>query len=100
MSSALIYATHGSGNSTAQNTKLVRGSTDIVTDSTTNYFATNTGSSTLELNSRNTIVFLDSPATTLATTYKLQFKANQAGDSCQINTFSTTSTMTLMEVTP
>jgi hypothetical protein len=100
ISSALIYATHGSGNSTAQNTRLMRDTTAIVTDTATNYVASNSGTSTWELNSRNTIVYLDSPATTSATTYKLQFKANQTGDSCQINTYATTSTITLMEVTP
>ena len=47
--------------------------------------------------------FLDTPNTTSATTYKLQFRTRDGGDSCRFNDYHTgsersTSTITLMEV--
>ena len=47
--------------------------------------------------------FLDSPSTTSATTYKLQFRTRDGGDSIRINDYHTgsersTSTITLMEI--
>jgi len=47
--------------------------------------------------------FLDTPSTTNATTYKLQFRTRDGGDSIRINDFHTgsersTSTITLMEI--
>jgi hypothetical protein len=53
--------------------------------------------------------FLDSPATTSATTYKLQVLVNASGtgylnrtqgDSNAVSTLRTASTITVMEVTP
>ena len=49
------------------------------------------------------IEFLDSPSTTSATTYKLQFRTRGGGDSCRFNDYHTgsersTSTITLMEI--
>ena len=49
------------------------------------------------------IEFLDSPSTTSATTYKLQFRTRDGGDSCRFNDYHTgsersTSTITLMEI--
>ena len=43
------------------------------------------------------IVYLDSPATTSATTYALYFQTNTVG-TAQINNEATTSTITLMEI--
>tara|TARA_B100000965_G_scaffold176025_1_gene146847 strand:- start:15063 stop:15527 length:465 start_codon:yes stop_codon:yes gene_type:complete len=49
------------------------------------------------------IEFLDTPSTTSATTYKLQFRTRDGGDSIRINDYHTgsersTSTITLMEI--
>tara|TARA_B100000519_G_scaffold196297_1_gene202457 strand:+ start:478 stop:972 length:495 start_codon:yes stop_codon:yes gene_type:complete len=49
------------------------------------------------------IEFLDSPSTTSATTYKLQFRTRDGGDSTRFNDYHTgdersTSTITLMEI--
>ena len=49
------------------------------------------------------IEFLDTPSTTNATTYKLQYRTRDGGDSCRFNDFHTgdersTSTITLMEI--
>lgn len=44
------------------------------------------------------IVYLDSPATTSATTYKTQFANNANAASVQVQTSNTTSTITLCEI--
>lgn len=44
------------------------------------------------------VFFLDSPATTLATTYKIQFRNLVSANNVQINNSSATSTMMLMEI--
>lgn len=44
------------------------------------------------------VFYLDSPATTSATTYKIQFRNQLAANNVQINAASATSTMMLMEI--
>lgn len=56
---------------------------------------TNTSS---ELTSNATIVYLDSPATTSATTYKTQFANNANAASVQVQASNTTSSIILCEV--
>jgi hypothetical protein len=97
MISASLYSNR-SGSETSANSKLLRGATTLYTDNLTPYFVqSNTG--TTENNDRVTQVYLDSPATTSATTYKLQIAAASGGN-IGINTYSGGSTITLMEVTP
>jgi hypothetical protein len=95
--SASIY-TLKSGSQTFGGTKLLRGATTLYTDAVCPYIVFG-GSGTKEQNMRVTQVYLDSPATTSATTYKLQFAA-ESGGSIGTNTYSGGSTITLMEVTP
>jgi hypothetical protein len=75
--------------------KLLRGATDLTTFAG---FEMYTGTF-LEFYSSASAVYLDSPATTSATTYKTQFKAlaNAASVSCQ-NGGASTSTITLLEI--
>ena len=62
-----------------------------------------TGGSTDYITGSCAIEFLDSPSTTSATTYKLQFRTRDSGGSTRFNDFHTgnersTSTITLMEI--
>ncbi len=88
----------GNANNTVK-LKLVRGSTDIIQFSD---IIGSTGSSSVNGNQSNGGTYLDSPATTSATTYKTQFASNIAGQTSQVqNCYSangTKSTITLMEI--
>lgn len=79
--------------------KLLRGSTNIWEISQPMSFSQNTGSA-LELHHNNPITYLDSPATTSATTYKTQFKPydNTNGGAATAQFQSQISAMILMEV--
>ena len=62
-----------------------------------------TGGSSDYITGSCAIEFLDSPSTTSATTYKLQFRTRGGGDSTRFNDYHTgsersTSTITLMEI--
>jgi hypothetical protein len=92
-----IYSSH-SGNSTAANIRLLRDATAIHTVAETHYWANNTGTNPIEMNIRQNMNYLDSPATTSSITYKTQQAANQAGDQSRAN--GSPSTITVMEVTP
>jgi len=97
-------AAHGiaqNGASAKTELALLRGSTIIQYALRPVYSATSgsgeyiTGSCAIE--------FLDSPSTTSATTYKLQFRTRDGGDSTRFNDYHTgsersTSTITLMEI--
>ena len=72
--------------------KLVRGSTDL------SEWGRFVGYVRTYMNSHPSITYLDSPATTSATTYKVQFKRGQGGGQTNINANASTSSMTLMEV--
>ena len=96
----LIYVNHAacykaSGNPfTGLNARLLRGGTTIVTwGGGLGY--TNSSS---ELTFNANWIYLDSPATTSAVTYKTQFAQNVAVASVQVQTSSVPSTMLLMEV--
>ena len=72
--------------------KLVRGSTDL------SEWARFIGYVRTYMNSHPSITYLDSPATTSATTYKVQFKRGQGSGISYIGANSSTSSMTLMEI--
>ena len=97
MVSAAIYTTK-SGSQTLGNTRLDRSGTVLYTDAVMPYIVFG-GTGTKEANMRITQVYLDSPATTSAITYKLQMAA-ESGGSMHVNTYSGGSTLTLLEVTP
>lgn len=99
-SKILVYVNHAAcykaagGAFSGLNTRLVRGSTTIITwASGLGYTAVSS-----ELTFNANWVYLDSPATTSATTYKTQFANNVAVASVQVQTSNTTSTMILLEV--
>ena len=88
--SASIGNTSGGANTSAA---IVRGSTEIETFSRVAFDSSN------HANVQNSFVFLDTPSTTSATTYKLQYKAS--GGNARFNDSSVAdpaSTITLMEV--
>ena len=72
--------------------KLVRDSTDL------SEWARFIGYVRTYMNSHPSITYLDSPATTSATTYKVQFKRGQGSGIAYIGANSSTSSMTLMEI--
>jgi hypothetical protein len=87
-------------NDTSVGAKLVRGSTDILT-----FEGSGAGDGTASTRSAasSSTCFLDSPATTSSTTYKVQFRSNSSNASVSINSNAggsslTTSTITLIEV--
>jgi len=99
-SKVLVLVSHGSiyksnGNVfNGVNLRLVRGATVIST------FGAGIGytNSLLDLTSSSSTVYLDSPATTAATTYKTQFANNFAAASVQVQVSGSLSTITLLEV--
>ena len=72
--------------------KLVRGSTDL------SEWGRFMGYTRTYMNAHPSLNYLDSPATTSATTYKVQFKRGQGGGQTNINANASTSSMTLMEI--
>ena len=59
--------------------KLMRGATDLTTTANASLFIGGASSSALEVDGNVCFSYLDSPATTSATTYKTQFKAGNGG---------------------
>ena len=74
--------------------QLLRGATVISSPHTRLGFA----STTIVQSGAFSIFYLDSPATTAATTYKIQFRNLVAANNVQINAAGATSTMMLMEI--
>ena len=84
------------GNSDTDMTlKLVRGATDILT--IVNQAGGTDGGSTINYGSVSAC-YLDAPATTSATTYKTTFNSRQASSFTQVQTASSNSTITLLEI--
>lgn len=84
----------GSGNSSnSMDIQLLRDATQILLQSF--LMSTNTTLTQIMMHSTN---YLDSPATTSATTYKTQFKNNVAAASVTINANNDTSSITLLEI--
>jgi len=99
-SKILVMVSHGSvyksnGNAfNGVNLRLVRGATVI------SNFGAGVGytGTALDLTSSCSTVYLDSPATTSATTYKTQFANNFAANLVQVQVSASLSTITLLEV--
>lgn len=81
------------------NVQLVRGSTAIHAQNGYFYIEA-TGATKVEMVSYLSFIYLDSPATTSATTYKTQFKVDQTANSGQTiaNYNGSQSTITLLEI--
>ena len=103
-SSKILVTVHASGpykNATgiegAMNMDIVRGSTTIHNFAISNLY---TGTAMQNNGTPMSATMLDSPSTTSATTYKVQFKRSSAtgGPSVGINASGETSTITLMEI--
>ena len=97
---AQSYVTSGNARDTGGTFKVVRNSTDIWGANTVNFYIDGGVSATLSFNILNlwSVNYLDSPATTSATTYKVQFKAI-SGRTIGINSSSTAaSVITLVEI--
>jgi hypothetical protein len=77
--------------------KLLRGATDIAQIATNQDF---TGTTQNHYFGGAAIDYMDSPATTSATTYKTQFNQNAGSGTLTVQINSSVSTMILMEVTP
>jgi hypothetical protein len=89
------------GNGATGDFQIVRGATAVlVCDGATGYFAfgTKVGASTVESGHIISTAYLDSPATTSATTYKLQAACNQASELDWQRNSNHTSTIVLMEI--
>jgi hypothetical protein len=93
---ACLSAVYKNGANSSVGINIVRGSTEIVklADNGLSYTAGSGASQTSA-----TMNYLDSPATTSATTYKVQFKNGSAtGTNVTINDSNVTSTITVMEI--
>ena len=77
--------------------KLVRGSTDILSY-TGDFIKLRTPSGTLTLSGNFPITYLDSPATTSATTYKTQGALNATGSNREVTFNNFSSQIVLMEI--
>lgn len=77
--------------------QIVRGSTAIYSDAIVSAYTTQLTAGAL-FNQRVTMTFLDSPATTSATTYKLQVLKGSGSVSAGINNFSAACSVILQEV--
>jgi hypothetical protein len=98
----LVSLVSGGANATTvfqTNIKLLRGSTDIWAPTYPAYPSMNNGgASSVELNGPIPINYLDSPATTSATTYKMQGSRAQAAGSARFQFGGSISTMILLEI--
>lgn len=77
--------------------RLVRASTTVHTTDWNGFFI-NANTQSVSLQDQAAMNFLDSPATTSATTYKMQVAVENAGDTFKSNSDSGSSTITLMEI--
>jgi hypothetical protein len=87
-----------SGSAASGNIKLLRGATDIWVPADRNFSYSITGSTLLDISGMVTMVYLDSPATTSATTYKTQMNYTTSGGSMTVQNSSSLSTITLFEI--
>ena len=71
----IIYCTRGAF-SAGGKMQLVRNSTNLITQSDSSVYMSATGASACEIIQQPTFQYLDSPATTSSTTYKIQFGVN------------------------
>jgi hypothetical protein len=98
----LVSLVSGGANSTTvfqTNVRLLRGATSVWEPAYSSYPSMNNGGvSSVELNSPIPINYLDSPATTSATTYKMQGRREQASGSARFQFGGSISTMILLEI--
>lgn len=98
-SKILVVAFVGGGKVAAINTgiaaRLVRGSTALTTFSQYHGYTSASNDTNFFLGS---VIWLDSPATTSSTTYKVQFARNAGSGTVEVQNNSTTSTICLMEI--
>jgi hypothetical protein len=98
-SKILVFANHagcakGGGNANnTLNLKLFRGATEVVFNN-----SIGANNSTVEMIFSTSILYMDSPATTSATTYKTQFANFGSAASCTVQRADTPSTIVLLEV--
>jgi hypothetical protein len=85
----------GSNVASGVTVKLLRGSTDILTNA---IYAVGYTNSTLEQIDNCSFSYLDSPATTSSTTYKTQFANNANAASVTVQLGSSPSSITLLEI--
>jgi hypothetical protein len=101
-SSKILVISHNSGKiSSATNSgvssRIMRGATSVFQQDPTDYTAWFLSASSMELHWIDSMVYLDSPATTSATTYKTQ-SATRGSQTAVWQTGSKKSTITLMEI--
>lgn len=85
----------GSRTAIGAGARIVRGATQVYAQNLSTYLQT--ASAVLQLIVSNNYIYLDSPATTSSTTYKLQAKQSSASDTVYYNNAGT-STITLLEI--
>lgn len=95
---ACMGGSYNGDNSGQFDIRLVRGSTSVYEPNRNNWWE---GGSSFARKYQSTVplTYLDSPATTSSTTYKLQVR-NQFGGSVLVNDYGNRSTITLLEVLP
>ena len=94
----VIFTHNGCGkqnNDTRLSVKLLRGATSLITSEIIGGYTSSTSASAFGSSSAQ---YLDSPATTSATTYKTQFSSTQNSSVVIVQWNGATSTMTLMEI--
>lgn len=89
-----LFGASAGGSLTFSYYRFMRGSTSIYEPGSVGIYSTALSSNDVTLIEGRTMVYLDSPATTSATTYKLQVRANGTA----ITSGATSGTITLMEV--
>ena len=87
----------GGGNDSAAQLRILRGATEIYVTATTGMYIYNPTSGG-ELKAYASFNYLDSPATTSSTTYKLQGRDSTYGTNIYFQDNSSTSSITLMEI--
>jgi hypothetical protein len=78
--------------------QILRGATSIYNTGLNSLYMQAGGASSVQSNSQQTMVYLDAPATTSATTYKLQQQSYFSGRTFGSQVNNATSTITLMEL--
>lgn len=94
--STIIYFTRASASGGGK-LQLVRGATNLITQTDSSLFMTAASVASIESIVQPSVTYLDSPATTSATTYKMQVAANN-GTTIYFSWNSNASFLTLMEV--
>jgi hypothetical protein len=94
--STIIYFTRGSASGGGK-LQLVRGATNLITQTDSSLFMTAASVASIESIVQPSVTYLDSPATTSATTYKMQVAAN-GGTTIYFSWNNNASFLTLMEI--